>query len=125
MSVRELHEALVAGLVRLTDDAMFQCPFLFMEDAGTAHFSDAEVERLREYLLKGGFLLVSDYHGTDAREQFDEEIGRALAETIGDWAKKDAAAAGARKRNARPRSGRRDFNRITEGLSKGKRKQLL
>jgi Domain of unknown function (DUF4159) len=31
-----------------------------------------------DYLLKGGFLLVSDYHGTLAKEQFDEEIGRAL-----------------------------------------------
>ena len=49
-----------------------------MEDAGTARFSDIEVERLREYLLKGGFLLVSDYHGTYAKQQFDEEIRRAL-----------------------------------------------
>ena len=30
------------------------------------------------YLLKGGFLLVSDYHGSWAREQFDEQIRRAL-----------------------------------------------
>ena len=67
-----------AVVVRLTDQALFQCPFTFMEDAGTARFSDAEVERLRDYLLKGGFLLVSDYHGSWAREQFDEEIGRAL-----------------------------------------------
>lgn len=67
-----------AVVVRLTDDWLFQCPFALMEDAGTARFSDAEVERLREYLLKGGFLLVSDYHGTLARQQFDEEIGRAL-----------------------------------------------
>ncbi|MEO8680900.1 MAG: DUF4159 domain-containing protein [Vicinamibacterales bacterium] len=67
-----------AVVVRLTDDALFQCPFTLMEDAGTARFSDVEVERLREYLLKGGFLLVSDYHGTFAREQFDEEIRRAL-----------------------------------------------
>jgi Domain of unknown function (DUF4159) len=67
-----------AVVVRLTDDALFQCPFALMEDAGTARFSEREVERLREYLLKGGFLLVSDYHGTFAREQFDEEIRRAL-----------------------------------------------
>lgn len=67
-----------AVVVRLTDDALFQCPFIFMEDAGTARFSDREVERLRDYLLKGGFLLVSDYHGTYAKEQFDEEIARAL-----------------------------------------------
>ncbi len=67
-----------AVVVRLTDDALFQCPFVLMEDAGTAHFSDAEVARLREFLLKGGFLLVSDYHGTYAKAQFDEEIGRVL-----------------------------------------------
>jgi hypothetical protein len=67
-----------AVVVRLTDDALFQCPFVLMEDAGTARFSDAEVKRLREYLLKGGFLFVSDYHGMAAREQFNEEIGRVL-----------------------------------------------
>ena len=67
-----------AVVVRLSDDALFQCPFTFMEDAGTASFSDEEVARLRQYLLKGGFLLASDYHGRLAQEQFDAEIGRAL-----------------------------------------------
>jgi Domain of unknown function (DUF4159) len=67
-----------AVVVRLTDDALFQCPFLFMQDAGTARFTDAEVARLQEYLLKGGFLLVADYHGSYGRQQFDDEIGRAL-----------------------------------------------
>ena len=67
-----------AVVVRLTDDWLFQCPFALMEDAGTARFTDLEVDRLREYLLKGGFLLVSDYHGTWGKEQFDEEIGRVL-----------------------------------------------
>jgi hypothetical protein len=67
-----------AVVVRLTDAALFECPFTLMEDAGTAHFSEIEAARLREYLLKGGFLMVSDYHGTYAKEQFDEEIGRAL-----------------------------------------------
>jgi hypothetical protein len=68
-----------AVVVRLTDDALFQCPFVIMEDAGTAHFSTPEVARLREYLLKGGFLVASDYHGTYAKMQFDEEIGRVLS----------------------------------------------
>src|SRR5262245_49918259 len=67
-----------AVVVRLTDDWLFRCSFTLMEDAGTARFTDAEVRRLREYLLKGGFLLVSDYHGSEAKAQFDEEIGRVL-----------------------------------------------
>lgn len=65
-------------VVRPTDDALFQCPFILMEDAGTAKFSDLEVEKLRDYLLKGGFLLAADYHGSYAKEHFDDELSRIL-----------------------------------------------
>src|SRR5687767_5524683 len=67
-----------AVVIRLTDDALFKCPIIFMQDAGTARFSDTEQQRLQDYLLKGGFLLVMDYHGSYGREQFDDEIGRVL-----------------------------------------------
>ena len=67
-----------AVVVRLTDEALFQCPFVLMEDAGTVRFSPIEVARLQDYLLKGGFLLVSDYHGSWAQQQFDDEIARVL-----------------------------------------------
>jgi hypothetical protein len=67
-----------AVVVRATDEALFKCPFLLMEDAGTVRFSDAEVERLQDYFLKGGFLLASDYHGSWAQQQFDEQIARVL-----------------------------------------------
>lgn len=65
-------------VVRLTDEALFQCPFVLFEDAGTAVFSEIEVTRLREYLLKGGFIFVSDYWGEVGRDQFDQQIQRAL-----------------------------------------------
>ncbi|MEZ5285866.1 MAG: DUF4159 domain-containing protein [Vicinamibacterales bacterium] len=67
-----------AVVVRLTDDELFQCPFALMEDAGTAVFSPEEASRFREYLLKGGFVLVSDYHGTWGRDQFDDQMARVL-----------------------------------------------
>jgi uncharacterized protein DUF4159 len=70
-----------AVVVRLTDDDLFECPFVLMEDAGTARFTDEEVVRLRQYLLKGGFLFVSDYHGAWAQQQFDKEIDRVLPQT--------------------------------------------
>jgi hypothetical protein len=66
-------------VVRLTDEALFQCPFVMMEDAGGARLSEIEATRLREYLLKGGFLLVADYWGSLAKQQWDEEIGRVLS----------------------------------------------
>ena len=65
-------------VVKLTDDALFQCPYLHMEDVGTLQFSDDEVVRLREYLLKGGFLWVDDFWGTLAWDQWVSEIHRVL-----------------------------------------------
>jgi hypothetical protein len=65
-------------VVRLTDDALFQCPFVILEDAGTAEFSPDEVAGLRDYLLKGGFMWVDDFWGTEAWDNWIVEIGKAL-----------------------------------------------
>jgi hypothetical protein len=65
-------------VVRLTDPALFNCPYLHMEDVGTVGFSDDEVRQLRAYLLKGGFLWVDDFWGTFAWENWVAEIGRVL-----------------------------------------------
>jgi hypothetical protein len=64
--------------VRLTDDALFQCPYLHMEDVGTLTFSDDEIEALRAYLLKGGFLWVDDFWGSYAWAAWSAEIARVL-----------------------------------------------
>jgi hypothetical protein len=64
--------------VRLTDDALFQCPYLHMEDVGTVTFNEREVEALREYLLKGGFMWVDDFWGSYAWDQWVSEISRVL-----------------------------------------------
>ena len=65
-------------VVRLTDDTLFNCPFLMASDAGTIGFSDVEAARLRAYLLKGGFLWVDDYWGEAAWKQFETQIAKAL-----------------------------------------------
>lgn len=65
-------------VVRATDDALFHCPWVQMSDAGTAGFSDAEVERLRAYLLKGGFLWADDFWGDAAMSHFTEQLARIL-----------------------------------------------
>ena len=65
-------------VVRLTDDALFNCPITVASDVGTVGFSAAEVERLRTYLLKGGFLWVDDFWGSLAWRQWSTEIARVL-----------------------------------------------
>jgi hypothetical protein len=67
-------------VVQLTDDQLFECPMLIGSDVGTAALSDTEVQRLRQYLLKGGFLWVDDFWGTDAWEQWSGQIRRVLPE---------------------------------------------
>jgi hypothetical protein len=67
-------------VVRLTDDALFRCPFVMGADVGTLEFSSREITHLREYLLKGGFLWVDDFWGTPAWEQWSAEIKRVLPE---------------------------------------------
>ena len=57
-------------VVRLTDDQLFECPMLIGSDVGTAALSNTEVQRLRQYLLKGGFLWVDDFWGTPAWDQW-------------------------------------------------------
>jgi len=67
------------GVVSLTDPLLFKCPILFMEDVGTAEFSDTEVQALRAYFLKGGFLWVDDFWGSEAWEQWAQQIARVLS----------------------------------------------
>ena len=65
-------------VVRLTDEALFDCPFTIASDVGTIGLTDAEAVQLRLYLLKGGFLWVDDFWGTAAWTQWQREIGKAL-----------------------------------------------
>jgi hypothetical protein len=65
-------------VIRLTDNALYNCPFIMASDAGTIGFSEIEVQRLRDYLLKGGFLWVDDFWGSPAWEHWADQIARVL-----------------------------------------------
>jgi hypothetical protein len=65
-------------VVSLTDPLLYRCSTLFMEDVGTVEFSPEEVQALRAYFLKGGFLWVDDFWGTNAWNVWEDEIGRVL-----------------------------------------------
>ena len=49
-----------------------------MSDAGTAGFSEEEAARLRDYLLKGGFIWADDFWGEAAIEHLTNEMGKVL-----------------------------------------------
>jgi hypothetical protein len=74
----EAEQFLTGGVKRLTridtaeqghylgimDDALFDYPWIYAVEVGSWVLSDEETARLREYLLRGGFLVVDDFHGS-------------------------------------------------------------
>jgi hypothetical protein len=65
-------------LVRITDDQLFQCPFTIAGDIGSIGIGPEEAVRLREYLLKGGFLWVDDMWGSEQWEAWSREIAKVF-----------------------------------------------
>ena len=65
-------------VVRLTDPELFQCPFVMMTEVGSIYFSPEEAQRLREYLLKGGFLWADDFWGSYEWENWATEFSKVL-----------------------------------------------
>ena len=65
-------------IVRLTDDTIFDYPWLYAVEVGYWNLTDYEAERLREYLFRGGFLMVDDFHGTYQWAGFMESLKRVF-----------------------------------------------
>jgi len=57
-------------VVSLKSDMIFNYPWVYAVQVANWSFTDAEAKRLREYLLKGGFLMVDDFHGTNDWQRF-------------------------------------------------------
>jgi hypothetical protein len=64
--------------VPLTDDRVFDYPWIYATQVGYWDLSEAETARLREYLLRGGFLVVDDFWGPREWEVFRESIERVF-----------------------------------------------
>jgi uncharacterized protein DUF4159 len=64
--------------LRLTDDRLFEYPWIYATQTGWWGLSDAEIARLREYLLRGGFLVVDDFWGPEQWEIFRQTMARVL-----------------------------------------------
>lgn len=56
--------------IDLLDGKVFDFPFLYAVEVGSWSLSTQEADILREYLLRGGFLIVDDFHGTYEWEGF-------------------------------------------------------
>jgi len=70
----------IEQVVDLDDDKIFNYPWVYAVQVANWTFTDAQAKRLREYLLKGGFLMVDDFHGTQDWDRFMEGMRQVLPE---------------------------------------------
>ncbi|MBX2882256.1 MAG: DUF4159 domain-containing protein [Granulosicoccus sp.] len=64
--------------ISLLDERLYDYPMLYVVEAGFASFSQAEADSLREYLLRGGFLLVDDFHGSYQWQEFESWMNQVF-----------------------------------------------
>jgi hypothetical protein len=66
----------------LTDDRIFDYPWVYATQVGYWDLSDAEVKQLREYLNRGGFLVTDDFYGDREWEAFRETMARVFPDRM-------------------------------------------
>ena len=60
------------------DDDVFYWPWLYAVEVGSWALTNEQARKLREYLLRGGFLMVDDFHGPNEWEIFMESMTRVF-----------------------------------------------
>jgi hypothetical protein len=71
-------ESLSYRLVELGTDEVFEHPFTYVSEPGEMELTDQEVENLREYIDRGGFILIDDFDGPRHLAQLRSQMRRAF-----------------------------------------------
>lgn len=75
-----VHARSVEQVVDLDSDDIFNWPWIYAVESGHWDLTDAQCAKLREYLLRGGFLMTDDFHGTFEWEVFMASMSRVFPE---------------------------------------------
>jgi hypothetical protein len=68
----------VEQIVDINSDDMYDWPFMLAISIGDWELSDSEIKHMRDYLDRGGFLMVDDFHGPAEWENFAQGIARIV-----------------------------------------------
>ena len=68
------------NILTLDDPEIFQNPVLYIWEPGFWSIQESEAKRLREYLLKGGFIIFDDFEGPDHWANMVAQMRQALPE---------------------------------------------
>ncbi len=65
-------------IVELGTDEVFEYPFTYVSEPGEMELTDQEVLNLREYIDRGGFILIDDFDGPRHLAQLRSQMWRAF-----------------------------------------------
>jgi Domain of unknown function (DUF4159) len=75
-----LHTRSVEQVVDLDSDEVYNWPWIYGVEVGHWGLTDPQVKKLRDYLRRGGFLMVDDFHGTREWAVFIESMTKVFPE---------------------------------------------
>ncbi|MBI4909178.1 MAG: DUF4159 domain-containing protein [Acidobacteria bacterium] len=74
-----VHARSVEQPVNLEDgDDVYYWPWMYGVEVGHMDLTQEQAQKLREYLLRGGFLMVDDFHGTYEYDVFQANMARVF-----------------------------------------------
>ena len=65
-------------IVELGSEEVFEYPFAYVSEPGEMQLTDQEVKNLREFISRGGFILVDDFDGPIQWNQMRSQVLRAF-----------------------------------------------
>jgi hypothetical protein len=76
-----VHTRSVEQPVNLDDgDDVYNWPWLYAVEVGHWQLTDAQAAKMREYLLRGGFFMCDDFHGTFEWQVFEASMHKVFPE---------------------------------------------
>lgn len=74
-------EELSFRIVELGSEEVFDYPFAYISEPGEMELTDQEVINLREFIARGGFILMDDFDGSEQWAQMRSQVLRAFPQT--------------------------------------------
>jgi hypothetical protein len=73
-----IHTRSVEEPINLDDGDQYDWPWLYGVEVGHWNLSDAQAKSMREFLLRGGFFMCDDFHGTEEWQVFLASMKRVF-----------------------------------------------
>ena len=66
------------NVMEILDEDLYKFPFVYAVEVGGMYLDQDDADKLRKYLLRGGFMHVDDFWGPDEFANFEDQIAKVF-----------------------------------------------